>query len=227
MARTRTPSYTVGYKRPPVHTRFQRGQSGNPGGRPRRTPEPDPPSDLAGEDAQLLRIMREEVGVNIDGQSRRITRREALERVLIEQAMAGDLRALKLVLEREARASAIEARAEADSERLAEPLRTISNLILEAAREGRWPQPDEAAVGGDPAPCQADAGPDVALPGTAARHREASPLSAKKQPQPAPGDAMRWGNAADQPVPPRRKTQRRAISSEPLIKSIQPLTGRA
>ena len=28
----------VGYRKPPVHTRFRNGQSGNPGGRPRRPP---------------------------------------------------------------------------------------------------------------------------------------------------------------------------------------------
>jgi uncharacterized protein DUF5681 len=27
--------YEVGYRRPPQHTRFQRGSSGNPNGRPR------------------------------------------------------------------------------------------------------------------------------------------------------------------------------------------------
>lgn len=30
-------SYDVGYRKPPVHTRFRKGQSGNPGGRPQRT----------------------------------------------------------------------------------------------------------------------------------------------------------------------------------------------
>jgi hypothetical protein len=29
-------SYAIGYGKPPAHTRFQKGQSGNPGGRPRR-----------------------------------------------------------------------------------------------------------------------------------------------------------------------------------------------
>src|SRR5215211_5376977 len=29
-------NYEVGYRRPPVHSRFQRGRSGNPRGRPRR-----------------------------------------------------------------------------------------------------------------------------------------------------------------------------------------------
>ena len=28
-------AYQVGYGKPPVHTRFRKGQSGNPGGRPR------------------------------------------------------------------------------------------------------------------------------------------------------------------------------------------------
>jgi len=31
--------YDVGYGKPPAHTRFRKGQSGNPGGRPRRTAE--------------------------------------------------------------------------------------------------------------------------------------------------------------------------------------------
>ena len=29
------PDYKVGYKKPPLHTRFQKGQSGNPRGRPK------------------------------------------------------------------------------------------------------------------------------------------------------------------------------------------------
>jgi len=31
-----SPNGKVGYKRPPIHTRFQKGQSGNPRGRQRR-----------------------------------------------------------------------------------------------------------------------------------------------------------------------------------------------
>src|SRR5215204_4979898 len=31
-----SPTYEVGYRKPPVHTRFRKGQSGNPSGRPKR-----------------------------------------------------------------------------------------------------------------------------------------------------------------------------------------------
>src|SRR5216684_2650996 len=34
---TTSASYEVGYRKPPRHTQFQKGQSGNPGGRPRRS----------------------------------------------------------------------------------------------------------------------------------------------------------------------------------------------
>jgi hypothetical protein len=31
------PSYEVGYKKPPLHARFKKGQSGNPRARPKRS----------------------------------------------------------------------------------------------------------------------------------------------------------------------------------------------
>src|SRR5262249_31250053 len=34
-SQTTSASYDVGYRKPPRHTQFQKGQSGNPGGRPR------------------------------------------------------------------------------------------------------------------------------------------------------------------------------------------------
>jgi hypothetical protein len=33
-------AYTIGYRKPPLHTRFRKGQSGNPAGRPRRSARP-------------------------------------------------------------------------------------------------------------------------------------------------------------------------------------------
>jgi len=43
-AQTTSASYEVGYRKPPRHTQFQKGQSGNPGGRPRRSQEPTAPT---------------------------------------------------------------------------------------------------------------------------------------------------------------------------------------
>jgi len=37
-----TDDYDVGYKKPPKHGRFKKGQSGNPGGRPRRPKREEP-----------------------------------------------------------------------------------------------------------------------------------------------------------------------------------------
>jgi hypothetical protein len=36
--KSKSAAYQVGYRRPPRHTRFRKGRSGNPGGRPRRAP---------------------------------------------------------------------------------------------------------------------------------------------------------------------------------------------
>ncbi len=80
------PDYKVGYGKPPLHTRFKKG---NPG-RPRR--------------ARNLRILLEEalakrVAVTTeDGRRRRIARRELGIARLAEKFAAGDPQAVKLLL---------------------------------------------------------------------------------------------------------------------------------
>jgi Family of unknown function (DUF5681) len=59
--------YKVGPGRPPLHTRFQKGQSGNPGGRSKKQLH-----------ALLADALNEQVFVTIDGERRRITKREAV-----------------------------------------------------------------------------------------------------------------------------------------------------
>jgi len=58
--------YKVGPGRPPLHTRFKKGQSGNPGGRSTKSVP-----------ALLADALNETVVVTIDGRRRTITKREA------------------------------------------------------------------------------------------------------------------------------------------------------
>lgn len=250
MARSRTPGidYEVGYKRPPVHTRFKRGQSGNPKGRPKKVPEPALHAGLSEEDALTLRLLAEEVSVVVDGQARRMTRREAICRAQLEQAMAGDLRAMKYTHEQEARAlaakEAIDEVASADqarsinelmmAERLAKsdsPPAEPSGTALEAGGpaaggaemgEEFW-GPGAGAEAGDPlADMMADEWA-LTAPTSAPSHPGQPPEATGGAPAPAQGSGMIFGNAPTQLQPPRVRQQRRASSSEPLIKSRHPL----
>jgi len=81
----------VGYGKPPKASRFQKGKSGNPSGRPRRNPGI----------AELFRKVSKQVvqanGPN--GQRRRMTKLEASVTQLMNKATAGDLKAMKVLLQ--------------------------------------------------------------------------------------------------------------------------------
>jgi hypothetical protein len=53
--------YEVGYKRPPIATRFKKGQSGNPSGKPKKISQELDPGKI------LQAIDNEEMVVEIDG----------------------------------------------------------------------------------------------------------------------------------------------------------------
>lgn len=78
-------AYAVGYGKPPVHSRFQRGKSGNPNGRPKGT------LNVA---TTLFRALREIVVINENGRRKQITKLEAALKQLVNKAASGDLRAL-------------------------------------------------------------------------------------------------------------------------------------
>jgi hypothetical protein len=82
--------YKVGRGRPPLHTRFKKGQSGNPRGpRPR-------PKDLP---ALLVRALNEPLVVTANGVSRRITKREAVVAQLVDKSTGADLRATQMLID--------------------------------------------------------------------------------------------------------------------------------
>jgi hypothetical protein len=81
-------SVSVGYGRPPEHTRFKPGQSGNPKGRPRGS------VNMA---TTLGRILREKVGTVENGRRKTISKFEAALKQLTNKAASGDLSALRLL----------------------------------------------------------------------------------------------------------------------------------
>jgi Family of unknown function (DUF5681) len=89
MADEDKPEYAVGFGKPPRHTRFRKGQSGNPKGRPRGS------KNLA---TIMEKVLKEPVVISENGKRRRITKREALIKQLVNKAIAGDPRSIKLLL---------------------------------------------------------------------------------------------------------------------------------
>jgi hypothetical protein len=82
--------YAVGYGKPPRHSQFRPGQSGNPAGRRKGV------RNLA---TDVKRTLRVPVKVKENGRSRKISTQEGALMVLREKALKGDARALDRLLE--------------------------------------------------------------------------------------------------------------------------------
>jgi len=82
-------AYAVGYGKPPRHSRFEPGQSGNPRGRP---PGSKNLSSL------LKKALDEPVIVVENNRRRRIAKREAIVTQFVNQSAKGDLKATQLLL---------------------------------------------------------------------------------------------------------------------------------
>ena len=79
----------VGYKKPPRHTRFRPGQSGNPRGRQK---------GLRNFGTDVKATLEAKVAVNENGGKRRVSTQEAMLLRLREKALKGDSRALDLLV---------------------------------------------------------------------------------------------------------------------------------
>jgi len=90
-SQTTSASYEVGYRKPPRHTQFQKGQSGNPGGRPRRS-LPARLDELALDEAYRTTIVVE------DGIARPMPVIKAILRRQLQSAAGGNVRAQRDVL---------------------------------------------------------------------------------------------------------------------------------
>ena len=83
-----TGSYEVGYRKPPNHTRFKPGQSGNPRGRPKGT------NNLK---TDLMEELGEKIVIREGDQSRRISKQRAVVKTLVTRTLKGDARAATLL----------------------------------------------------------------------------------------------------------------------------------
>jgi hypothetical protein len=91
MRRDHEGDYEVGYGKPPHHTRFKSGQSGNPRGRP---------SGAKNLSTLLNEALNEPVVVVTEnGARKRISKRQASFKQLVNEAAKGNWRALKLLVD--------------------------------------------------------------------------------------------------------------------------------
>ena len=82
--------YEVGYGKPPRHSRFAKGQSGNPMGRP---------GGAKNFSTLLAEALNELVAVAENGARRKISRCQIIIKQLVKRAEKGDWRAAKLLLD--------------------------------------------------------------------------------------------------------------------------------
>jgi hypothetical protein len=82
--------FAVGYKKPPRHSRFQPGRSGNPRGKQR---------GVRNFGTDVKRTLEVPVRLNDQGRARRVSTQEAALLRLREKALSGDARSIVQILE--------------------------------------------------------------------------------------------------------------------------------
>ncbi len=82
-------SYDVGFRKPPKHTQFQKGRSGNPNGRPKGS------KNIY---ALIRKILEAKVNVKGPGGTYPMTKLKATLTQLTNKALTGDIKALREVL---------------------------------------------------------------------------------------------------------------------------------
>ena len=81
--------YEVGYKKPPKHSQFKPGQSGNPNGRPKGTKNLK--TDLEEE-------LKERIPIKEAGKAKKVSKQRAMVKALMAKAVGGDTKAVNIVM---------------------------------------------------------------------------------------------------------------------------------
>ena len=138
----------VGYGRPPLHSRFRKGGSGNPSGRPRGK----------GLRRLLQEALDETVVLQIGGKRRRLSKAEVVIAGLVERSALGDWHAVRLLLDvmqklepKGRRDADPDPSEQADAESARQHLiREFDRLAEEAEQERRDAAPAQPAAAPDP-----------------------------------------------------------------------------
>ena len=129
-----------GYKHPPPEHQFQKGQSGNPNGRPRKG-KATPLLDLA----ELLAIeLSQPLTVQENGQAVTITKAEAFVKQMVTQAINGKPSQQRIILALQS----IQRGDEDDDRTLEEQRRQDEDLIAEILSMARAIDPSEGGAHG-------------------------------------------------------------------------------
>jgi hypothetical protein len=83
------PGYAVGYGKPPKHTQFKKGQSGNKTGRSKR---------VHAIKTLVLQELDERIDIREGTREKTITKQRALIKAIVAKAIKGDMRAASLLL---------------------------------------------------------------------------------------------------------------------------------
>jgi hypothetical protein len=126
MSDDREDDYAVGYGKPPAHSRFRKGQSGNPAGR-------RPGS------RNLMVLLKEEldkpVAVREGGKVKRMPKRDALAATIVNKALQGEARATTLLMALVQRAEPVVAEPTAGGQPIDQDDQAIIEAFLAAHRD--------------------------------------------------------------------------------------------
>ena len=79
--------YKVGYGKPPVNSRFQKGKSGNPTGRPKRRNPPKEPLDF---EKEMIAELKSLMTINEAGNKKRVPILRAFVKTVIARSFQND-----------------------------------------------------------------------------------------------------------------------------------------